>query len=125
MKYLLDTNVIISAILFPAGTPGKAYDLALTTPHTIVIADYTVTELRRVFRVKFPDRKSALERFLHTMTPGITVVPTPATVTGIDIEQVRDRDDWPSSMRRSRLAPTPSSPATRACLKLTCRIRQH
>ncbi|MCL2490854.1 MAG: putative toxin-antitoxin system toxin component, PIN family [Propionibacteriaceae bacterium] len=95
MKYLLDTNVIISAMLFPTGTPGQAYDLALTTPHAIVVADYTITELRKVFRLKFPNRQADLEQFLDTMVPGITIVPTPAVVEGVDVERVRDNKDWP------------------------------
>jgi len=81
-------------MLFPTGTPGRASDLALTTPHTIVIADCTVTELRKVFRLKFPNRQADLEQFLDTMVPGITIVPTPAAVDGVDVERVRDSKDW-------------------------------
>ena len=95
MKYLLDTNVLISAALFPTGTPGQAYDLALTTPHSIVVCDYCVAEMRRVFQEKFPTRQDTLERFLGAMQPGIAIIETPEHVSGVNIEIVRDQKDWP------------------------------
>ncbi|MCL2804143.1 MAG: putative toxin-antitoxin system toxin component, PIN family [Micrococcales bacterium] len=95
MKYLLDTNVLVSAALFPDGTPGRAYDLALSSPHTVVVCDYTIGELRQVFRAKFPGKTEAMELFLSGISPGITVVPTPDTITEVDVRLVRDRGDWP------------------------------
>jgi len=95
VRYLLDTNVLVSAILFPEGTPGRAYDAMLTAPVDVVICDYTVAELRKVFRSKFPEQAPRLERFLTDMEPGITVVPTPDSVDVVDIETVRDEKDWP------------------------------
>jgi len=95
VKFLLDTNVLVSAALFPDGTPGRAYSLVMSAPHAVVICDYTVWELRRVFRAKFPDRLAAAERFLSGIAPGIHIVPTPDTVTGVELEVIRDRKDWP------------------------------
>ena len=95
MRYLLDTNVLVSAILFPHGTPGRAYDAALTTQADVVVCDYTVAELRDVFHAKFPDRVESLERFIKEMRSGIAVVPTPDSVDGVDVERVRDVKDWP------------------------------
>jgi len=95
VRFLLDTNVLVSAALFPTGTPGRAYDLALTTSHDIVVCDYSVDEMRRVFQTKFPAHLDALERFLGAMQPGITIVEAPEHVTGVDVETVRDPKDWP------------------------------
>jgi len=95
VKYLLDTNVLVSAALFPGGTPGRAYVLGLSSSHTIVVCAYTIWELRKVFQAKFPDQMRALDQFLTGMKSGVTVVPAPDTVTSFDVEVVRDRNDWP------------------------------
>ena len=96
MKYLLDTNVLVSAALFPTGVTGRAYDLALTEAVDVVVCDYSLTELRSVFTARFPDRVAALEAFIAGIEPGIKIVPTPeAVATDIDVESVRDPKDWP------------------------------
>jgi len=96
MKYLLDTNILVSAALFPVGTAGRAYDLALSTSEPVVICDYTITELRRVFHTKFPQRESSLAAFITGISPGIMIVPTPEVVKDdIDLTVVRDPKDWP------------------------------
>jgi len=96
MKYLFDTNVLVSAALFPSGVAGKAYDLALTESIDVVVCDYTVSELRKVFTARFPDRFEALEAFITGMATGIEVVATPESVdTDVDVESVRDPKDWP------------------------------
>lgn len=66
MKIMLDTNILISAALFPRGTVAKALLKALNPPFEPVVCDYVVDELRRKFREKFPDRMTELEAF-YTM----------------------------------------------------------
>jgi len=96
VRYLLDTNILVSAALHPNGTAGRAYDLAMTGPVSVVVCDYTLAELRRVFRVKFPERDASLESFIDGITPGIGIVPTPEAVgPEADIRAVRDPQDWP------------------------------
>ena len=67
----------------------------LTASVDVVICDYTVAELRRVFHAKFPAQVACLERFLTNMEPGIAVVPTPKSMQDTTIERVRDAKDWP------------------------------
>ena len=96
MKYLLDTNVLVSAALYPNGVAGQAYDLCLTESMSVVVCDYTLTELRTVFAAKFPGRGAVLESFIKGITAGIEIVPTPdSVVADIDVEAIRDPKDWP------------------------------
>lgn len=60
---LVDTNIIISAALFPAGKVARVLDYLFET-HTVVIASYSVQECVQVFTRKFPAKLSVLHRFL-------------------------------------------------------------
>lgn len=94
MKIMLDTNILISAALFPHGTVAKALMKALNPPYEPVVCDYVVDELRRKFREKFPDRMTELEAFLYNALSFITVVETP----DVKVEQessIRDPKDRP------------------------------
>lgn len=63
MKILLDTNILLSAALFPNGTTAKAYFKAVTSPYSSYVCEWTIDELNRVFNRKFPDKIPALEKF--------------------------------------------------------------
>lgn len=80
MKVMLDTNITISAVLFPHGTVAKAFFKSMTPPYEPIISDYIVEELRRKFREKFPDRMTELEAFLFNALQFIKVVETPEEV---------------------------------------------
>lgn len=45
MKVLIDTNIIISAILFPKGIAEKAFVKSLVSPFEPIISDYIINEL--------------------------------------------------------------------------------
>ncbi len=49
MRILIDTNVLISAILNPKGTPFQAYLRAVSFPNHALICDQNIEELRRIF----------------------------------------------------------------------------
>jgi putative PIN family toxin of toxin-antitoxin system len=96
MRYLLDTNVLISAALFPGGVCGQVYDLAVASNTDLVVCDYTIIELKEAFARKFPERIAALEAFVGGIEPGVKIVPTPeAAPGGVDQTKVRDPKDWP------------------------------
>ena len=71
---MLDTNIIISAALFPNGQAARAFLKALASPYEPIICDYVLDELQRKFEEKFPDRKAALQEFLGTALLYIQVV---------------------------------------------------
>ena len=64
MKVMIDTNIFISAALFPGGRAAEALYKALGPPYQPVVCDYVLDELHRKFREKFPDRMVELEAFL-------------------------------------------------------------
>lgn len=77
MKVMIDTNIIISAALFPNGKAAQAFLKALLFPYVPCVCDYVVDELHRKFREKFPDRVTELEAFLFNALSYIHVVSTP------------------------------------------------
>ena len=94
MKVLIDTNVLISAILSNSGTPYKAFVKAVTYPNHGVICEQNIDEMRRIFNRKFPTKVSALEMFLSLALTTLEIVPIP--IIEYDIEgKVRDIKDRP------------------------------
>lgn len=77
MKILIDTNILISAALNPAGVPSQAFFKAVTYPNKAIISEQNLDELYRIFHKKFPTKINALESFLEIALNTISVVPTP------------------------------------------------
>lgn len=78
-RVLVDTNVTISALLFPNSTPSQALALVLDE-HRLVLTDWIVDELHEVVGRKRPDLLPALEEFLAAIdfelaSPGESSVP--------------------------------------------------
>lgn len=94
MKIMIDTNIFISAALFPNGRAAEALYKALAAPYQPVVCDYVIDELHRKFQEKFPDRANALKSFLNTALPAIDVVSTPEAVVDVE-DRIRDPKDRP------------------------------
>lgn len=94
MRIMIDTNVIISAALFPNGRAAKAFFRAMLPPYQPIVCDYIVDELHRKFREKFPERLTELEAFLFQALSFIEVVKTPDDVVELE-RKVRDPKDRP------------------------------
>ena len=94
MRILIDTNVLISAALNANGTPYRAYMKAASYPNRGLICEQNVDELKRIFNKKFPDRLSALDRFLSVALLTLELVPVPDS--SYDTEtRIRDAKDRP------------------------------
>lgn len=79
IRVLVDTNVVISALLFPDSTPARALALVLDE-HRLVLTDWIIDELHEVVRRKRPDLLVALDTFLagidyELTSPGGASVP--------------------------------------------------
>ena len=94
MRILIDTNVLISAALNPGGVPYQAYVKAVTYPNHGIICEQNVDEIKRVFNKKFPDKLSALDRFLATALMTLELVPMPTREGDLEVK-VRDAADRP------------------------------
>lgn len=93
MKVMIDTNIIISAALFPNGTASQAFLKALLPPYEPLICDYVLDELHRKFQEKWPDKIDTLNEFLSHALQYIKVVPTPQRKISAEslIRDVKDR----------------------------------
>ncbi len=97
MRCLLDTNILISAALFPGSIPARAFEKAVSPPHSAVVCEYSVDEMRRVFNRKFPQRIADFERFFAMLALALPIVPTPMEAADDDtlvetlIRDVHDR----------------------------------
>ena len=93
-RLMIDTNIFISAILFPDGKASSALKKALVQPYHPVTCDYVIDELRRKFQEKFPDRITELDAFLYASLSTIDLVKTPETAVE-DEKLIRDEKDRP------------------------------
>ncbi len=94
MRVMLDTNIIISAALFPNGRAAAALLKALSPPYEAVTCDYVVDELRRKFREKFPDKMTELDAFLYAFLSAIRITSTPEEEVDAE-KEIRDSKDRP------------------------------
>ncbi len=63
MRIMVDTNVIISAILFPESLPAKVVEKVMIEHH-LVLCSHIIDELHRVFEEKFNNNpKEFLEQY--------------------------------------------------------------
>ena len=53
---MIDTNIFISAALFPNGRAAQAFFKALYPPYQPLVCEYVLDELHRKFREKFPEK---------------------------------------------------------------------
>jgi hypothetical protein len=98
-RVLVDTNVVISALLFPTSVPAQALSLVLDE-HVLVLTQWVLDELHRIVGEKRPDLPPALDAFLI----GIDYELVQPGQTGPTIS---DPNDQPrSSMRLSPLRST-------------------
>lgn len=94
MRVLIDTNVLISAALSPAGVPYQAYVRASSSPNHGLICEQNVDEMRRTFQRKFPGQLGALDRFLSFALLTLELVPIPTDEDNLE-SKIRDIDDRP------------------------------
>ena len=95
MRILIDTNVLISAALFPGSTPAQAFEIATSDLHHAGVSEQNVDELRRIFQRKFPTKLEILEQFLAAALLSVEIVPVPEKPVTESESVVRDADDRP------------------------------
>lgn len=67
MRVMIDTNVFISALLFPASTPSKATQLVMEK-HKLILCSHITKELEEKIREKRPDLIPSLHMLLQEMS---------------------------------------------------------
>jgi len=67
MRILIDTNILLSAILFPQSKVAHTF-LYITEHHDVVLCDRNIYELREVLNRKRPDKLPDAEVFLAELS---------------------------------------------------------
>lgn len=88
MRVLIDTNILISALLFPSSVPARALLRAISEDE-LVLCDQNIAELREVLRRKAPARLPAAEALLAELSYELI----PAVVN--TQKTIRDEKDQP------------------------------
>ncbi len=95
MEIMLDTNIIISAALFPS-PKMTAFLERVTQNNHITLCSYCLDELSDVIRRKFPGKQHDIEIFLQKLP--FTFIRTPEIdLVEMDIT-IRDSADYPVLM---------------------------
>ncbi len=91
MRIMLDTNVMISALLFPRERINSMMEYIFLN-HQLVLSSYVVEELKKVVRVKFPNKIDVINKLLVSMS--YEYVYTPDKYEN-DLFKIRDEKDYP------------------------------
>ena len=91
MRVMLDTNVLLSALLFPSAKMNSIMD-CIFTQHQLVLSSYVVDELKQVIKRKFPSKEKAINKLLMLMS--FEYVYTPNELEN-DLFYIRDIKDYP------------------------------
>lgn len=90
MRVVLDTNVLVSAFVFPGGAPEHVYRLAVEGQIDLVTSRALLTELGRVLSEKFNNPRAAAEALAQITALATIVEPTEA-VSVIEADPDDDR----------------------------------
>ena len=77
MKVIFDSNVLLSAGIFPNGKAAQVVDY-VAAEYMIVLSNTIIDEVKRVVSVKFADRSPCFEKFLAKLTYEYAYVPEKA-----------------------------------------------
>ncbi|MDR0459284.1 MAG: putative toxin-antitoxin system toxin component, PIN family [Coriobacteriales bacterium] len=91
MRVLIDTNVIISAMIFKS---SNMIDILLhvTEQHELCIAAYSIEEAKRILKDKFSSANGDIDRFFMDY-PYTLIDPVPDS--GAPLAKIRDEKDYP------------------------------
>ena len=92
MRKMIDTNVIVSAILFPNSLPCTLIK-SISSRHKIILCTHIIEELYEIFERKFKRKTKALETFLSELA--YELVYTPQNIDKDNYPIIRDEKDFP------------------------------
>jgi uncharacterized protein len=91
VKVVLDTNVLISALIFVGGLPEQIYALALEGEIDLVTSSPLLVELARVLAVKFGWARSRIDRALTQVLRVADLVEPTATINEVRADPADNR----------------------------------
>ena len=91
MRIMLDTNVLLSALLFPGERMNRMMQ-SIFEDHRLVLSSFVVDELLYVVKRKFPGKFQAVDRLLSSMSFELAYTPQEMDQ---GLFEIRDRKDYP------------------------------
>ena len=91
MRIMLDTNVLLSALLFPGERMNRMMR-CIFEEHRLVLSSFVVEELGYVVRRKFPAKAAAVDQMLSTMSYELVYTPQ---IMDQSLFEIRDPKDYP------------------------------
>jgi putative PIN family toxin of toxin-antitoxin system len=91
MRVMIDTNVLLSVLLFP-GQRMNALIEKITTEHQLVLSSYVVDELLNVTRRKFKNKVEAVDLLLSQLPYELVYTPKQPKP---GLFEIRDEKDYP------------------------------
>lgn len=91
MKVVLDTNVIVSALVFPGGLPETIYSPALDGEIDLVTSSPLLVELARVLADKFGWARSRIDRALTQLLRVAQLVEPTVTINEVRTDPADNR----------------------------------
>ena len=92
MQIMLDTNILISIVIFNS-EKLKNMILNICDRHTLVLSSYVIQELEEVTNRKFPNKRKYLDEFLFNLPYKLEY--TPSTILDKRALEMRDIKDAP------------------------------
>ena len=92
MRIMLDTNILISIVIFNS-QKLKTMLINICEKHKLILNSYIIQELQEVIERKFPNRKKDMEEFLFKIPYELEYVPN--TIFEKDLFNLRDIKDIP------------------------------
>lgn len=90
----INTNLLISASLFLGSIPDRAFVKAVSSSNSALVCDQNISELKRIYNRKFPDKLGLLDSFLSAFLPVVEVIKS-AEEPFPEESEIRDADDRP------------------------------
>lgn len=91
MRIMIDTNILISAILFPTPRMDELMRIA-TQKHKLILSTFVMDELTQVVARKFKGREKTIDDFLTKFSYELVYTPK-KIVQGF--VKIRDEKDYP------------------------------
>ena len=89
MRVMIDTNVLVSALLFPGEKMNKLM-YKVTTEHQFVLSSYIVEELLDVTRRKFPTKIEIVDTLLSQLPYELVYTPKQPKAGLFEIRDIKD-----------------------------------
>ena len=91
MRIMVDTNVLISALVFRSEHMTKVVEKA-AEEYTLVLCSYVIDEVNTVIERKFPKHKRTINKFLSKLS--FELVYSPKEIEGDRLFDIRDENDY-------------------------------